>query len=95
MTSQQCDTNVLHIEVIKKRYCTVVSHACINAPLVRSQAKPKIVRSYRQHGNVTSRGEMRARTGPVSTVPGYVVYHQTRDLSGQSTPHMIRALSDP
>ena len=24
-------------------------------------------------------------------VPGYVVYHQTRDLSGQSTPHMIRS----
>jgi len=22
-----------------------------------------------------SRGEMRLRTGPVSTVPGYVVYH--------------------
>jgi len=38
-----------------------------------------------------SRGEMPVRTGPVSTVPGYVVYHQTRDLSGQSTPHMIRS----
>ena len=42
-----------------------------------------------------SRGQMPVRTRPVSTVPGYVVYHQTRDLSGQSTPHMIRALSDP
>ena len=48
MTSQQCDTNL---------YCTVVSHACIHAPLVRSQAKPKIVRSYRQHGNVTEYGK--------------------------------------
>jgi len=38
-------------------YCTVVSHACIHAPLVRSQAKPKIVRSYRQHGNVTEYGK--------------------------------------
>ena len=34
-------------------YCTLVSHGCIHAPLVRPQAKPKVVRSYRQHGNVT------------------------------------------
>ena len=27
---------------------------------------------------------MTVEIGPVSTVPGYVVYHQTRDVSGQS-----------
>ena len=36
MTSQQCNTNA---------YCMVVLHACIHEPLVRSQPKPKIVRS--------------------------------------------------
>ena len=35
MTSQLCNTNP---------YCIVVSHACIHAPMVRSQPKPKIVR---------------------------------------------------
>ena len=33
MTSQECSKNP---------YCMVVSHACIHAPLVRSQAKPKM-----------------------------------------------------
>ena len=38
-----------------------------------------------------SRRNVTVEIRPVSTVPGYVVYHQTRDLSGQSTPHMIRS----
>jgi len=36
LTLQQCNTNP---------YCMVVLHACIHAPMVRSQPKPKIVRS--------------------------------------------------
>ena len=36
MTSQQCNTNP---------YYMVVLHACIHAPMVRLQPKPKIVRS--------------------------------------------------
>ena len=31
-----------------------------------------------------SRCNLTVENGPVSTVPGYVVYHQTRDVSGQS-----------
>jgi len=31
-----------------------------------------------------SRCNVTVETDPVSTVPGYVVYHQTRDVSGQS-----------
>jgi len=38
-----------------------------------------------------SRRNVTVESRPVSTVPGYVVYHQTRDLSRQSTPHMIRS----
>ena len=38
-----------------------------------------------------SRRNVTVEIRPVSTVPGYVVYHQTRDLSDQSTPHMIRS----
>jgi len=44
MTSQECSKNP---------YCMVVSHACIHAPLVRSQAKPKIVRCVT--GNLAAR----------------------------------------
>ena len=33
---------------------------------------------------LASRCNVTVKTGPVSTVPGYVVYHQTRDVSGQS-----------
>jgi len=43
--------------VPKNPYCILVSHGCIHAPLVRSQAKPKVVRSYRQNGNVTEYGK--------------------------------------
>ena len=59
------------------------------------QACPKILEAaglqYLWARIGVSRSNMTVRTGPVSTVPGYVVYHQTRDLSGQSTPHMIRS----
>ena len=34
--------------------------------------------------NQVSRCNVTVETSPVSTVPGYVVYHQTRDVSGQS-----------
>jgi len=33
---------------------------------------------------IVSRWFLRVQNHPVSTVPGYVVYHQTRDVSGQS-----------
>jgi len=48
MTSQESNKNL---------YCILVSHGCIHAPLVRPQAKPKVVRSYRQHGNVAEYGK--------------------------------------
>ena len=48
MTSQESNKNP---------YCILVSHSCIHAPLVRPHAKPKVVRSYRQHGNVTEYGK--------------------------------------
>jgi len=48
MTSQKSNKNP---------YCILVSHGCIHAPLVRPQAKPKVVCSYRQHGNVTEYGK--------------------------------------
>ena len=48
MTSQESNKNP---------YCILVSHGCIHAPLVRPQAKPNVVRSYRQHGNVTQYGK--------------------------------------
>ena len=32
----------------------------------------------------TSRRNVTVKIRPVSTVPGYVVYHKTRDVSGQS-----------
>ena len=55
-----CDTihnRMTSRESNKNPYCTLVSHGCIHAPLVRPQAKPKVVRSYRQHENVTECGK--------------------------------------
>ena len=44
-----CDTihnRMMSQESNKYPYCTLVSHGCIHVPLVRPQAKPKVVRSY-------------------------------------------------
>jgi len=48
LTSQQCNTNA---------YCTVVLHACIHEPIVRSQPKPKIVRSATKQPGSTEYGK--------------------------------------
>ena len=46
----------------------------------------KYYRKFEMWVEVTqvSRGLLRVQNRPVSTVPGYVVYHQTREVSGQS-----------
>ena len=41
-------------------------------------------KSARTAQNIVSSRNVTVEIRPVSTVPGYVVYHQTRDVSGQS-----------
>ena len=81
--------------MLSSNWCNVTTYRFRESRYSRSNGKNRYLRG--ENVSPESRRNLTVQIRPVNTVPGYVVYHQARDVSGQSLfswPTCILAFSN-